>query len=202
MTSCLGPEFSLDSGNRIIADLCGPPADQDWPFDCNSRANNGLHRNADGCLWVAPEASGLALVASQSLSCSFFCGFSTTSSVYANPVVSLTVTNTDLCRYRSYMVITDYNFKITFASGGGIANFWRYVVGVDGADAGWFLVQTADAGVNDGWRGHLSDVWTITNLPPNSSTTIKVGMRVNAAVATGTANSFDARIGVFGASNG
>lgn len=199
MTSpCLGPEFALDAGDRIIVDLCGPPNTQDWPFDCNARLNNGLHRNEDGCLWVAPAASGFAQVASGSATCSFFCGYSATSSVYSNNVVSLTVTNTDMCRYRDYIVHTDYNFKTTFGSGGGVVNYHRYVTGVDNADAGWFLVQTLDAGVADGARAFLSDVWSITDLAPGASTTVKIGMRVNAADKTGTANTFDARIGVFG----
>lgn len=199
MTSpCLGPEFALDSGDRIVVDLCGPPNQQDWPFDCAARLNNGLHRTENGCLWTARQASGFAMVAAGAASCAFFCGYSATSSVYSNNVVSLTVTNTDLCRYRSYLVHTDYNFKTTFASGGGVVNYHRFVTGVDGADAGWFLVQTLDAGVADGARANPSDVWSISNLAPGASTTVKIGMRVNAASGTGTVNTFDARIGVFG----
>lgn len=199
MTSpCLGPEFSLDDGDRIQVDLCGPPNQADWPFDCSARLNNGLHRNEDGCLWVAPQASGIALVTSGSASCAFFCGYSASAAVYGTSIASLTLTNVDLCRSRSYFVHTDYNYLVTPGSSGAITQFHRLVTGVDGADAGWQLVQTVDAGTSDQQRASSSDVWTITDLAPGASTTIRVGMRVNAVLRSGTVNTFAARIGVFG----
>lgn len=197
---CLGPEFALDAGDRIIADLCGPPNDQDWPFDCSARLNNGLHRNEAGCLWVAPQTSGLAFVQTGSATCALFCGFNTSAAVYGTSIASLTITNTDLCRSQDYFVHTDYNFRITGASTPSVAQFWRQVTGVDGADAGWQLVHTVDYGTTDALRIFTSDTWSITDLAPGASRTIRVGMRVNANVGSGTATNFDARIGVFGRS--
>lgn len=203
MTSpCLGPEFSLDSGGRVIVDLCGPPTDQDWPFDCNARLNNGLHRNDAGCLWTAPQASGVALVQTGSASCSLFCGYSVSAAVYGTAIASLTVTNTDSCRSRDYLVFTDYNFFFTPAATPTATQCWRYVQGVDGADAGWQLVHTVDSGTANSLRMFTGDSWTIKGLLPGASKTIRVGMRVNSNIGNGTVSTFDARIGVFGTSNG
>lgn len=203
MTSpCLGPEFVLDAANRVKIDLCGNPADQDWPFGCSTRLNNGLHRNDEGCLWVAPQASGFAFVQTGAASCSFFCGYSTSAAVYSNSVAALSITNTDLCRPRSYLVHTDYMFRVTPAATPTATQYWRQVTGVDGADAGWQLVYTTDSGVTDALRVHQSDTWTITDLPPGASRTVRVGMRVNSNVGNGSATNFDARIGVFGIASG
>ena len=201
MTSCLGPEFSLDDGGRIIVDLCGPPNDQDWPFGCSSRLNNGLHRNADGCLWTAPQASGFAIVQTGAASCAFFCGYSTSAAVYSTSVASLTITNIDLCRSRDYIVHTDYNYRVTPAATPTSTQMWRQVTGVDGADAGWQLVHTVDSGTTDALRITTSDVWTVSDLAPGASKTIRVGMRVNANLGNGSATNFDARIGLFGTSS-
>lgn len=199
MTSpCLGPEFALDSGDRVMADLCGPPTQQDWPFDCTPRLYNGLHRDENGCLWAAPQASGFALVQAGSASCAFFCGYSASAAVYGTSIAALTLTNTDMCRARSYIVHTDYNYLVTPSSTGAITQFHRQVTGVDDADAGWQLVQTVDAGTSDQQRASSADTWTITDLAPGASKTIRVGMRVNAVLRSGTANTFAARIGVFG----
>ena len=202
MTSpCLGPEFALDGANRVTIDLCGPPNDQDWPFDCNARLNNGLHRNEDGCLWVAPQASGGALVSTGSATCALFCGYSTSAAVYGTSIASLSIANLDLCRARSFIVHTDYNFRVTPSSTPTVTQFWRQVTGVDGGDAGWQQVYSIDGGTNDPLRAHQSDVWMIKDLAPGASRTIRIGMRVNANTGSGTANTFDARIGIFGIAN-
>lgn len=198
MTSCLGPEFSLDDGGRIVLDLCGDPLDEDWPFDCSARLNNGLHRNDDGCLWVAPAASGLAFVQTGAVSCALFCGYSTSAAPYNTAVASLSITNTDLCRSHDYIVHTDYNYRVVPAATPTATQFWRQVTGVDGADAGWQLVHTTDSGTNDALRITTSDTWSISDLAPGASRTIRVGMRVNANLGNGSATNFDARIGVFG----
>lgn len=197
---CLGPEFSLDAGDRIQVDLCGPPNQQDWPFGCSARTYNGLHRDEDGCLWSAPQASGFAIVQTGSATCSFFCTYSSSAAVYGTSIASLTVTNTDLCRTRTYFVHTDYNFRVTPSATPTVSQFWRQVTGVDGADAGWQQVYSADGGTTDPLRVMSSDPWTLTLLP-GASKTIRVGMRVNAGTGSGSANTFDARIGVFGIAN-
>lgn len=197
---CLGPEFALDEGGRIVVDLCGPPLDQDWPFDCSTRLNNGLHRDENGCLWAAPQTGGLAFVQTGSASCAFFCGYSSSAAVYGTSIAALTITNTDLCRSRDYLVHTDYNFRVVPAAEPTVTQYWRQVTGVDGADAGWQLVYTTDGGTADALRAHSSDAWSISDLAPGASRTIRIGMRVNAFVGSGSVSTFDARIGVFGRS--
>lgn len=199
MTSpCLGPEFALDDGDRIVIDLCGPPIDEDWPFPCSTRLNNGLHRNEDGCLWVAPQASGFAFVQTGAATCALFCGYNTSAAVYGTSIASLSITNTDTCRSHDYLVHTDYNFRVTPAATPTSTQMWRQVTGVDGADAGWQLVHTVDSGTTDALRITTSDTWSITDLGPGASRTIRVGMRVNSNLGSGSATNFDARIGVFG----
>lgn len=199
MTSpCLGPELSLDAGGRIQLDLCGPPLQQDWPFDCSASQNNGLHRDADGCLWVTPQTSGAAGLIAGALSCSLFCGISTTAAAYNTAVASLSITNIDPCRARSYYVYTDYMWRFTPTVASTVTNMYRQVTGVDGADAGWTLVHTLDSGNTNYQRLHTGDAWAVTNLAPGASRTIKVGMRINMGTGTATANTFDARVAAIG----
>jgi hypothetical protein len=199
MTSpCLGPELSLDEGNRVQINLCGSPAQQDWPFPCSAKTNNGLHRDEDGCLWVTPQRTGAAGVFAAQLNCGGFCGFSSSAAVYSNTVVSLTITNPDTCRTRDYMVFTDYMWRFTPGSVATLTNMFRQVSGVDGGDAGWTLVHTVDSGTNNALRIQTSDVWTVKGLAPGASKTIRVGMRINATTGSGSLTSFTARIGGIG----
>lgn len=199
MTSpCLGDEFSLDEGGRVQVNLCGPPNQQDWPFDCSARLTNGLHRNEDGCLWVTPQGSGAAGVFAGQVSCGGFCGISPTAAAYNLAVSSLTVTNPDSCRSRDYFIYTDYMYRFTPTSNSSVTNMYRQVTGVDGADAGWTLVHTVDSGNTNYQRIHTGDSWTLKGLRPGESRTIKVGMRMNMQVGTATVQTFDARVGGFG----
>lgn len=195
---CLGPEFSLDEGGRVQVDLCGPPLDQDWPFLCSARQNNGLHRNADGCLWVAPQLSGGAAVWAVQLNCGAFCTYSAAGASYFNPVASLSFLNFDTCRARSFIVFTDYFWRVTPAATPTITQFHRQVTGVDGGDAGWTLVHTVDSGTANTLQIADCDVWRVSDIPPGASRNIKVGLRVNASIGSGTLNSVQARIGVIG----
>lgn len=199
MTSpCLGPELSLDEGNRIQVNLCGPPNEQDWPFPCSAKLNNGLHRDSDGCLWVTPQRTGAAGVLAAQLNCGGFCGYSTTAAVSVTTVASLTVTNPDNCRFRDFIVHTDYMWRFTPSGIDTLTNLYRQVSGVDGGDAGWTLVHTVDSGTSNALRIQTSDVWTLNDLAPGASRTIRVGMRINTSSGTGSLTSITARIGGVG----
>lgn len=195
---CLGPEFSLDDGGRIQVDICGPPNQQDWPYTCSTKQNNGLHRTEGGCLWVTPQTGGGAgLVAIQN-TCGAFCSVSTTAAYYNTAVVSLTFINADPCRNRDVFVYTDYMYRFTPTSNASITNMYRQVSGVDGGDAGWTLVHTVDSGNTNYQRVHTGDSWVIKDIPPGASKTIKVGMRVNMGLGTATVQTIEARVGAFG----
>lgn len=199
MTSpCLGPELSLDDGDRVQINLCGPPNHQDWPFPCSAKLNNGLHRDSDGCLWVTPQRPGAAGVVAAQTNCGLFCVYSASAAYYSNSAATLTVTNPDTCRTRDYLVHTDYMWRFTPANAQTLTNMYRQVSGVDGGDAGWTLVHTVDSGTNNALRIHTSDVWTLTNLAPGESRTIRVGMRINATLGSGSLTSITARIGGVG----
>jgi hypothetical protein len=54
-TVCVGDEFTTDSQGKLKLVVEGNPADLAWPYPCAVGTFNGLHRQPNGGMWVAPS---------------------------------------------------------------------------------------------------------------------------------------------------